>query len=655
MTAVPWPLSGLAMGCDYNPEQWPRETWPEDVRLMREAGVTFATVAVFSWALLEPSEGTFDFGWLDEVLSLLHAGGIAVDLATATASPPPWLSRTYPEILPVDHSGHRLWPGSRQAWCPSTPVFRERALVLVEAMAKRYRDHPALAMWHVSNELGGQNGRCYCDDSAAAFRRWLRARYGSVGRLNDAWGTAFWSHHYGDWDELLDHFRAERDLLNRLSPGVPVTTNFMVSSHFAQADYWTWAPEQDLISQDHYLDGRLSDPTAELSFSADLTRGLAGGRPWFLMEHSTSAVNWQPINYAKTPGQLLRNSLTHVARGADAVGFFQWRASYAGAEQFHSALLPHAGTDTKIWRETVELGAILGRLGDLVGTRVVAEVAVLYDWQARWACDQPNHLSAEVRYVDQPLAVHAALRALGVTTDLIGPASDLSKYRLVVVPGLFLADDAFAAALRSYVEGGGHALVTYGSGIVDPDNHVRLNGYPGAFADLLGIRTEEFYPLAPGQRVGVSLSNGFGEPDDSAWTGSIWTEDTDLRGATALASYTDGPLTGRPVVTRHEFGRGAAWYVGTLLDPGAMHSLFGRVCRDAGTGPVVDLGAGSAAEAVRRRGEQGTFLFVINHGDGPVRVPASGEDLVTGNRVEWLFLLSAGACAIIQEDERHDV
>ena len=681
MTAVPWPLSGLAVGCDYNPEQWPRETWPEDVRLMREAGVTFATVAVFSWALLEPSEGTFDFGWLDEVLSLLHAGGIAVDLATATASPPPWLSRTYPEILPVDHSGHRLWPGSRQAWCPSTPVFRERALVLVEAMAKRYRDHPALAMWHVSNELGAHNGRCYCDNSAAAFRQWLRARYGSVGRLNDAWGTAFWSQHYGDWDEilpprlttagpnpthqldyerfssdeLLDHFRAERDLLNRLSPGVPVTTNFMVNSHFAQADYWTWAPEQDLISQDHYLDGRLRDPTAELSFSADLTRGLAGGRPWFLMEHSTSAVNWQPINYAKTPGQLLRNSLTHVARGADAVGFFQWRASHAGAEQFHSALLPHAGTDTKVWRETVELGAILGRLGDLVGTRVIAEVAVVYDWQARWACDQRNHPSAEVRYVDQPLAVHGALRALGVTTDLIGPASDLSGYRLVVVPGLFLADDAFAAALRSYVEGGGHALVTYGSGIVDPYNHVRLGGYPGAFADLLGIRTEEFYPLAPGASVGLEVSEELGGTDHQDWTGTIWSEDTILRGATTLARYADGPLAGRPVVTRHEFGRGAAWYVGTLLDPGAMHSLFGRVCRDAGTAPVVDLGAGSAVEAVRRRGEQGTFLFVINHGDGPVRVPTSGEDLVTGNRVEWLFLLSAGACAIIQEDEGHDV
>ena len=341
-------------------------------------------------------------------------------------------------------------------------------------------------------------------------------------------------------DELLDHFRAERDLLNRLSPGVPVTTNFMVNSHFAQADYWTWAPEQDLISQDHYLDGRLSDPTAELSFSADLTRGLAGGGPWFLMEHSTSSVNWQPINYAKTPGQLLRNSLTHVARGADAVGFFQWRASYAGAEQFHSALLPHAGTDTKVWRESVELGAILGRLGDLVGTRVVAEVAVLYDWQARWACDQPNHLSAEVRYVDQPLAVHAALRALGVTTDLIGPASDLSGYRLVVVPGLFLADDAFAAALHTYVEGGGHAtrdVRLRNRRSRQPRPAQRLSG---SFHRPARDQNRGVLPAGVRARVGVSLGNGFGEAEHRAWTGSIWTEDTDLRGATALARYTDG-------------------------------------------------------------------------------------------------------------------
>lgn len=668
-----WPLAGLAFGGDYNPEQWPRETWVEDVRLMREAGVTFATVGVFSWALLQPAPDRFDFGWLDEVLDLLHGAGIAVDLATATASPPPWLSRSHPEILPVDRSGNRLWPGSRQAWCSSSPVFREHALALVEAMALRYRGHPALAMWHVSNELGCHNAHCYCDVSAAAFRRWLRLRYESLERLNQAWGTQFWSQHYGDWeeilpprqtttgpnptqvldfvrfssDELLDYFRAERDLLHRLSPGVPVTTNFMVTSHFSGLDYWAWAPEQDLISQDHYLDGRLEDPVAELAFSADLTRGLAGGRPWFLMEHSTSAVNWQPVNYAKPPGQLMRNTLAHVARGADAVGYFQWRASRAGAEKFHSALVPHAGTDTKVWREVVELGALLQRAADVAGTRVESTVALLFDWQAGWACDQGNHPSEAVRYIDQPQALHRALWRAGVTTDLVGPGADLSGYSAVVVPTLYLVDDATADEVRRFVERGGHAVVTYFSGIVDPDDHIRLGGYPGAFAELLGIRTEEFFPLTPGNRVALDPT-GDGWAAAVEWTGSVWSELTHLTGAESVATYRNGPLVGAPAVTRHLFGAGTAWYVGTSLNDEALSALVTRVCAAADVHPPLTVPAG--VEVIRRTGDARSFLFVINHSAAPARVSARGTDLVSGARVDGDLDLPGGRCALIRED-----
>jgi beta-galactosidase len=240
-------LGGLAYGGDYNPEQWPEETWADDVRRMREAGVNLVTVGVFSWALLEPADGTYEFGWLDRVLDLLHENGIAVDLATATASPPPWFSTAHPETLPVAPDGTRLWPGGRQAWCPSSPVFRAKAVALVDQLAKRYAEHPALVLWHVSNELGCHNAHCYCDVSAIAFRRWLRRRYGTLEELNRAWGTTFWSQRYGEWDEvlpprttpavpnpthaldfarfssdeLLDHYRAERDVLRRISPGVP--------------------------------------------------------------------------------------------------------------------------------------------------------------------------------------------------------------------------------------------------------------------------------------------------------------------------------------------------------------------------------------------------------------------------------------------------
>ncbi len=667
-----WPLPGLALGCDYNPEQWPEEVWAQDVDLMREAGVGFATVGVFSWALLQPAPDTFRFDWLDRVLDLLHAGGIAVDLATATASPPAWLSRAHPQTLLVDHSGRRLHPGSRQNYCPSSPVFREHAQAMVEALATRYAGHPALALWHVSNELGGHNIHCYCEVSAAAFRNWLRERYGDLQALNTAWGTAFWSQWYHDWeeilpprqtttfanptqaldfarfssDEVLAGFVAERDLLRRLSPGVPVTTNFMVMPAVTGMDYWHWAPEQDLISQDHYLDGRL-DPAgaqpAELAFCGDLTRGLADGGPWFLMEHSTSAVNWQPVNFAKAPNQLLRNSLGHVARGADAVGFFQWRAGAAGGEKWHSALLPHAGTDTKIWREVVELGAVLGRAGELAGSRVEAGAAVMFDWQAGWAWDQSSHPTG-FAYTEQPLAVHHALWRLGITTDGVRPGADLSAYRLVVVPTLYLVDDETVRRLTDFVEGGGQLVITFCSGLVDADDHVRLGGYPGAFRQLLGLSSEEIFPLAPDTAVRI-------EGPDAAWSGGTWTELTRLDGAEAIARYQDGPVAGQPAVTRHPVGRlgGAAWYVGTALDEPSLGALLDRVRQAADLHPPVEAPPG--VEVVRRRGAEASYLFVLNHTRNAVTVAASGYDLVSEAEVGGGLTVQAGGSAVVREGD----
>ncbi len=337
---------GIAFGCDWNPEQWDPAVWREDVRLMRDAGVDLVAVNVFGWSQVEPRPGEYDFTALDEVMDLLAAHGIRANLGTGTSSTPPWLTTAHPEVLPVAVDGTTRWPGGRQAFCPSSPVYRERSLALVEAVATRYGDHPALARWHVSNELGCHNALCYCDASAAAFRTWLRERYADVAALNAAWGTTFWSQRYGSFDEvlpprltlstrnpgqvldfhrfssdaLLDQLRAETAVI-RARSAAPVTTNFMVTDHIRNLDYLSWAPYVDVVANDHYLDHRLADPTTELAFSADLTRGIAGGAPWLLMEHSTGAVNWQPVNVPKGPGEMLRNSLTHVARGADAVCF----------------------------------------------------------------------------------------------------------------------------------------------------------------------------------------------------------------------------------------------------------------------------------------------------------------------------------------------
>ncbi|MBK9475220.1 MAG: beta-galactosidase [Tetrasphaera sp.] len=661
-----WPTDRVAFGGDYNPEQWPREVWDDDIALMTQAGVSFVTLGVFAWAHLEPEKGRHDFEWLDEVLERLARAEIAVDLATGTATPPPWLSRAHPEILPVDRDGHTLWPGSRQAWCPSDQLFRSHALALTTALAERYHDHPALAMWHVGNEFACHNIPCYCDTCAVGFRTWLRARHTHLDALNEAWGTSFWSQRYTHWDEilpprrtttfanptqvldyrrfqsdtLLDHYLAERDILHEVSPGVPVTTNFMTMHHFRELDYHRWAPHQDVVSTDHYVVASLEHPRHELAFSGDLTRGLAGGRPWVLMEHSTSAVNWQPVNPAKRPGQTIRDSLTHVAHGADTVGYFQWRASTAGSEKFHSALVPHAGADSERFREVARLGGVLGRLGELVGSRVEADVALIWDFEAQWAVGGPGMPSGGG--LDYPLAAHTIHRLLldrGVACDVLAPGAPLTGYAVVVVPTTYLLSDDEAALIAQAADAGADVLVTFFSGISTRDDHVRLGGYPGALRELLGVRVEEFFPLLAGESVALAPTGG----------GHTWSEWLTVGADTeVLAHYGDGPLAGRPAVTRRAVGAGHATYVSTLPDDEALGLLLDRVLSSAGV--VGQAGASERVEVVRRVSAEKSWLFVLNHSAEPVtlNVPI-GWDLVEQRQVSGELTLPPDGCAVIRE------
>ncbi|MFF3913988.1 beta-galactosidase [Streptomyces sp. NPDC001852] len=662
-------VPGLAYGGDYNPEQWPEEVWAEDMRLMREAGVNLVSVGIFSWALLEPSEGAYDFSHLDKVLGLLHENGIAADLATPTAAPPAWFFRAHPEALPVDRDGRTLSYGSRQTFCPSSPAYREAALRIAGALAERYADHPAVRMWHVHNEYGCHNAACYCDTSAAAFRRWLRARYGDDLRaLNDAWGTRFWSQWYGDWeeilppratgavpnpthqldwrrfcsDELLSLCTAERDVLRAAAPSVPATTNFMVMSNFDALDYWRWAPELDIVSNDHYL--MSSDPESEIdiALSGDLTRSLAGG-PWLLMEHSTGAVNWQPVNRAKKPGELRRNALAHVARGADGVAYFQWRQSKAGAEQWHSAMVPHAGIDSRIWQDVVRLGADLRALAEVRGSTNPAEVAIVWDWDARWALELPSQPSGELRYADLVRAWYEPLWRSGVAVDFVRPQADLSAYRLVLVPPLYLVDGTGAANLTAFTERGGTLAVGFHSGAVDQNCHVRLGGYPGAFREVLGVRSDEPFPLLPGERVALCGA----VPEGAA--GTLWSERLRLEGAEAVASYADGPLSGVPAVTRHPHGTGAAWYLATLPDPATLSALLDRVRGEAGVEAVRTAPPG--VEVVRRRGPEADYLFVIDHTGRGAELPvAPGSfDLLTGKGTAGTVTVAPGDVAVVRE------
>ena len=666
---TPRGLTRLAFGGDYNPEQWPESVWQEDVRLMREAGVTLVSVGIFSWALLEPSPGTYDFGWLDRLLDLLHEHGIRVDLGTPTVVPPVWFYRAHPEALPVTAEGVRYEFGSRAAICHSNDDYRRAAASITRKLAERYGDHPALAMWHVHNEYGVPVSACYCASCAAHFRRWLATTYGTVDAVNEAWGTAFWGQRYGDLEDInpprltpaavnpaqaLDYkrfadatmrenFRMERDILHRLSPGVPVTTNFMTAlSQCDSVDYWAWGREVDLVTNDHYLitDGRRTH--VNLAMAADLTRSVAGGAPWLLLEHSTSGVNWQLRNPATAPGQMARNSLAHVARGSEGALFFQWRQSRRGAEKFHSAMVPHGGTDTRVWREVVELGASVEALSEIRGTRTEADVAMLWDWHSWWAQNLDWRPSVDHEARERADAFYEALYDRHLTVDFAHPEADVSRYPLVVVPALYLMTEAAGRNLEAYVENGGTLVVSYFSGIVDEHDAVHEGAYPGPLRDVLGLTVEEFSPLLPGERVRVT------GPDGTELAADVWTEFVVPRGAETVLTYADGLAAGLPAVTRHRLGEGTAWYVSTRLGADGLDALLGRAGEDARLAPRADLPRD--VEVVRRTGASGTYLFAVNHTGSDVKVPleAAGTELLTGEPAAGRLAVPAGAVRVVR-------
>ncbi|MEV7572009.1 beta-galactosidase [Pseudarthrobacter sp. NPDC089323] len=656
-------IEGLAFGGDYNPEQWPVSVRLEDLELMQEAGVNFLSVGIFSWALLEPVEGQYDFGWLDEVLDNLAGIGVKVALATATAAPPAWLVRKHPEILPVTADGTVLGPGSRRHYTPSSAVYRRYAKAITRALAERYKDHPALALWHVDNELGCHVSEFHGEEDAAAFRGWLERRYGSIEALNAAWGTAFWSQNYASFEEILppgvapstlnpgqqldfqrfnswalmDYYRDLVAVLRNVTPHVPCTTNLMASSATKAMDYFDWAKDLDVIANDHYLVAADPERHVELAFSADLTRGIAGGDPWILMEHSTSAVNWQPRNQPKMPGEMLRNSLAHVARGADAVMFFQWRQSFAGSEKFHSAMVPHGGRDTRVWREVVDLGAALKLLEPVRGSRVESRAAIVFDYEAWWASEIDSKPSIDVRYLDLLRAFHRSLYLRGVAVDMVHPSAPLEDYDLVLVCTLYSVTDEAAANIAAAAESGATVLVSYFSGIVDEKDHVRLGGYPGAFRELLGVRVEEFHPLLEGSRL--KLSDGS--------VSSVWSEHVHAVDAETVQTFTEYPLEGVPSLTRRAVGRGAAWYLATFPDPDGIEAVVDRLLADSGVAPAAVADPG--VEVVRRRAAGGgSFLFAINHTRSGASVQASGRDLLTGDAFSGI--VPAGGVAVIAEE-----
>ncbi|MFF2632495.1 beta-galactosidase [Microbacterium sp. NPDC058021] len=664
MTSTPrWPdVDGIAYGGDYTPEQWSRETWREDVALMREAGVNLVSIGIFAWALLETAEGEFDFTWLDEVVELLHENGIRVDMGTPTASPPAWFFAAHPDARVITRDGVTLGFGARGMASHSAPAYREAAVRIATELAQRYGNHPAVVLWHVHNEYGVPVGEDYSPHAVREWRLWLQERYGSLDALNAAWGTAFWGQHYTDWEHVgapaaapstvnpaqrldyarfTDHqlracFIAERDAI-RAHSDRPITTNFMANQHNG-CDLWAWAREVDIVSDDHYLWAADEEGEIGLAIAADLTRSVGGGAPWILMEHSTSAVNWQPRNIAKRPGEMARNSLSHLGRGADGILFFQWRASRSGAEKFHSAMLPHAGTDSRVWREVVDLGARLDRLEEVRGSRVHADVAILWDFESFWAQDLEWRPSEDVGHDERIRAYYERLWRDGITVDFALPGQDLSGYKLVIAPAQYMLSLADADNLNRYVEGGGTLLVSFFSAVVDEHDAVHAGGFGAPLEPALGVRVEEHLPLREGATGDIDWNGQTLRAD-------VWQEDLVLAGAEVRATYLGGPAAGEPAITRNHHGAGVGWYVSTRPDAAGLAAIMTAVYADAGVAPA-DVPAG--VEIVRRRRDDAEFVVAINHTTEAVQLPVEGINLLTRTEITGMLSLAGGDVAVIR-------
>ena len=615
---------GIAFGGDYNPDQWPEEIWDDDIRLMEKAGVNTVALAIFSWDRIQPQENRWDFGWLDRIIDKLGKAGIATDLASATATAPLWLYEKHPEVLPCDKFGHPVNAGSRQSWSPTSPVFKEYALTLCRKLAERYGANPYVTAWHMGNEYGWNNRNDYSDNALNAFRLWCERKYGTIGALNQAWGTTFWGQEMNSFDEvliprfmgadsmvnpgqkldferfgndmLLDFYKAERDAIAEICPDKPFTTNFMVSTDQCCMDYADWANEVNFVSNDHYFHEGGEMHLDELACSDALMDSFALGKPWYVMEHSTSAVQWKPLNMRKRRGETVRDSLAHVAMGADAINFFQWRASAFGAESFHSAMVPHAGEDTKLFRQVCELGETLRTLADagVQGSELErSDTAILFSAESEWATRSQTLPSMKLNHWHDVRDWYRAFLNAGSRADIMPLKYDWSDYKTVVLPTVLMLSAVDTRRLADFAAAGGRVVVGYATGLIDENFHTWLGGYPGAgnglLRDMLGIRGEEFNILGSGvegepEAIRLGAGGEVALEDAAALNGAttrLWQNDVTVTGdrTQVLAMYAgeeadEWELDGMAAVTRNPYGAGEAYFVGCDLDVADLTKLI---------------------------------------------------------------------------------
>ncbi|MGC9455402.1 MAG: beta-galactosidase [Phycisphaerae bacterium] len=649
-------------GADYNPDQWPKEVWDEDMRLMRLAGCNVMSVGIFSWVHLEPAEGEFRFDWLDDLMDKLADNGAFAALATPSAAAPAWLSAKYPETLRVNADRRRSEHGRRVNYCLASPLYREKVAQINRKLAERYADHPALLLWHVSNEYSNE---CHCELCQQAFRDWLKRRYGSLDALNHAWWTAFWGHTYTDWsqinspaprglgensinglsldwkrfttDQTIDFFRNEIGPLREITPDVPVTTNCM-GTH-TTLNYWRFAPEVDVMCWDAYpmYHDRENDAgtAVGVSFVHDIYRTMKGGQPWLLMETTPSSTNWMPVMKLKRPGVHRLTAVQAIAHGADGVQYFQWRKSRGGTEKLHGAVVDHGADENhRVFKDVADVGELLARLDQVVGTTTRPEVAVLYDWENRWAIDGCAGPRREGKDYQGTCERHyRAYWSRGIPVDVVNAECDLSDYKLLIAPMLYMVRDGLAERLEQFVADGGTLVTTYISGWVNDSDLCFREGFPGPLRKLLGLKCEELDVLYDDEHNRIVPAEGNSLGLDREYQCGTFCDLINVESAEVQAVYGDDFYAGRPAVTANSFGKGTAWYLASRNEQAFVDDFHARLIERLSLRSLVDAPLPEGVTVQARTDGQREFLFLMNFSGQARNVRGLGEqttDLVTG-------------------------
>ena len=671
----------LLHGGDYNPDQWLDypDILKDDLRLMKLANVNTMTVGIFAWSALEPTEGNYNFEWLDKIIDDVYNQGGRVILATPSGARPAWLSEKYPEVLRTNDRREKMLHGGRHNHCFSSPIYREKTQKMNYKLAERYGNHPALIMWHVSNEYSGD---CHCELCQENFRDWLKNKYKTIENVNKAWWGPFWSHTYTDWsqiespssigenavhglnldwkrfvtDQTIDFYENEAKPLRELTPNVPITTNFMADTDdlipFQSLNYEKFSKHVDILSWDCYPAWHndwetTKDLATKVGFINDLYRSLKQ-QPFLIMECTPSGVNWHNVNKAKRPGMHTLASMQLLAHGSDSVLYFQWRKSRGSSEKFHGAVVDHDNSEeNRVFKEVSQVGEILDKIKEIKGSMKQSKVAIIYDWENDWALKDAQGFGKESRRYPQTLQSHYKyFWDKNISVDVVTPKQDLSKYSLVVAPMMYMMTEETMDRFRDYVKNGGVLVGSYLSGLVNETDLTYLGGWPKTLQEIYGIDVKEIDTLYPKDRNSIKFGNESFEVVDYCTI-------IEAKEAEVLAKYEEDFYKNTPAITKNNLEKGKAYFIGARTNQEFLSKFYDKIVKDLDINEVEDFISECGISIQIRENEDAKYYFVMNFTEEEKNIEIKGSyiDLILGKEAEILNIMKPYGVYVLKKNK----